>query len=148
MARRPSRTTTTRACQDADPYPGTGTFTSSGGGTWTKVIVSSNSGPGATDERLNFATWYNYYRIRMAMTKSAASLAFTPLTDSFRVGFITMNPKFRDEQPASASNPDLGLNAAVNPQKFLPVKRLQQHPAQPLVQQALLAEGRRHVAGP
>ncbi len=70
-----------------------------GGGTWTRVLVSSNSGPAGVDERQNFAIWYSYYRTRIGLIKSAASLAFTPLTDSFRVGFITVEPKLT---PASA----------------------------------------------
>jgi hypothetical protein len=41
--------------------------------------------------------------------KSAASLAFTPLTDSFRVGFITVKPK------------DNKTDAAINPAKYLAI---------------------------
>lgn len=59
---------------------------------WRKVLVSSTSGPGATDERQNFADWYSYYRRRMYMMKSAAGRAFVGLGDSYRVGFITINP--------------------------------------------------------
>ena len=62
-------------------------------GTWKRVLVTATSGPGATDETQNFAIWYAFYRTRLSMMKSAASLAFTPLTDSFRVGFITVQPK-------------------------------------------------------
>ena len=32
-----------------------GSFAANGGGTWTRVLVSATSGPGATDERANFA---------------------------------------------------------------------------------------------
>ena len=80
------------------------TVPSSDGGTWTRVVVNSSSGIGGTDERQNFAIWYTYYRTRILLIKSAASLAFTPLTDSFRVGFITVNPK---DHPTDAS-----INAA------------------------------------
>ncbi|MBI5908278.1 MAG: hypothetical protein HY853_06845, partial [Burkholderiales bacterium] len=59
---------------------------------WRKVLVSSTSGPGATDERQNFANWYSYYRKRIYMMKSAAGRAFVGLGDSYRVGFITINP--------------------------------------------------------
>src|SRR5690606_38704913 len=71
------------AAAPGDPSHVQGT---SGGGTWTRVTV-----PAA--ERQNFANWYTYYRTRINLTKSAASLAFTPLSDSFRVGFITAEPK-------------------------------------------------------
>ena len=54
---------------------------------------SAPSGVAGADERANFATWYSYYRTRILLIKRAASLAFTPLTDSFRVGFITVRPK-------------------------------------------------------
>ena len=59
---------------------------------WRKVVVSATSGPGATDERQNFANWYSYYRKRMYMMKSATGRAFVGLSDTYRVGFITINP--------------------------------------------------------
>ena len=72
---------------------------------WQKVIVSATSGPATADingdgvtnasdqdERLNFATWYSYYRNRMKMMKSAAGRAFVGMSDSKRIGFITINP--------------------------------------------------------
>ena len=62
------------------------------GGNWTRKIVSATSGINSTDERVNFAIWYTYYRTRMAMTKSSLSRAFVGVTDSFRVGFISANP--------------------------------------------------------
>src|SRR5450755_542969 len=67
-----------------------------GGGNWNRVDVSLGS---ATDQS-NFAVWYSYYRTRLALVKSAASLAFSPLNDSKRVGFITVQPK---DSPVSAS---------------------------------------------
>ncbi|MES2236689.1 MAG: PilC/PilY family type IV pilus protein [Pseudomonadota bacterium] len=59
---------------------------------WRKVLVSATSGPGATDERQNFANWYSYYSYRLNMMKSAAGRVFVSLSDSYRVGFITINP--------------------------------------------------------
>ncbi len=58
---------------------------------FTKVIVSATSGPGATDERTNFANWYSFYRNRINMMKTATGLAFQPIGTSYRVGFSTMN---------------------------------------------------------
>ena len=91
--------------------------------------------PGATDERLNFAIWYTYYRTRLHLIKSAASLAFTPLTDSFRVGFITMNPK---DTPTSRGDQSRQVPAD---------RRLRLDPARPVVRQAVLADAGRLVAG-
>ena len=79
------------------------------GGTWTRVVVGTTSGPGATDERQNFANWYAFYRIRISLIKSAASLAFTPLSDNYRVGFITVQPK---DSPGATT-----INAA----KYVPI---------------------------
>lgn len=62
-----------------------------GSGVFTKVVVSSTSGPGATDERTNFANWYSYYRSRINMMKTATGLAFKTLTNRFRVGFMSIN---------------------------------------------------------
>ena len=53
---------------------------------YTGIIVSSTSGPGATDERTNFANWYSYYRTRMQSMKSSASRAFKDIVDNYRVG--------------------------------------------------------------
>ena len=57
----------------------------------------------------NFAIWYSYYRTRISLIKSAASLAFSPLNDTKRIGFITMQPK------ASVGA------SGINPVRFLPV---------------------------
>lgn len=57
---------------------------------YTKVTVSSTSGPGSTDERQNFANWYTYYRDRMHTMKTAAGRAFQDLNNNYRVGFSTI----------------------------------------------------------
>lgn len=57
---------------------------------FTKVTVSATSGPGGTDERQNFANWYSYYRTRLLMMKSAAGRAFASISDSYRIGFMTI----------------------------------------------------------
>ena len=83
------------ACLNDDPNS-TSTYgtniAATGGGNWVKVRVSSTSGTGGTDERVNFANWYTYYRTRILAMKSAASRAFNGLTDSYRVGLITITP--------------------------------------------------------
>jgi len=45
-----------------------------------------------SEEMTNFANWYAYYRTRMQMMKTAAGRAFVPIDDTYRVGFITINP--------------------------------------------------------
>ena len=65
---------------------------SGGGATWRKVVVSTTSGPGATDEQTNFANWYSYYRTRLMMMKGATGRAFVGLSGNNRVGFLTINP--------------------------------------------------------
>lgn len=59
---------------------------------FTKVQVTSTSGPGSTDERQNFANWYSFYRTRLMMMKSATGRAFVSIGSGYRVGFITINP--------------------------------------------------------
>ena len=44
------------------------------------------------EEITNFANWYAYYRTRMTMMKSAISLTFASLDDTYRVGYISLNP--------------------------------------------------------
>ena len=57
---------------------------------WTKVIVGSRSGPGSTDERINFANWFSYHRTRILTIKTALGRAFRDLNEQFRVGFSTI----------------------------------------------------------
>ncbi|HSD59507.1 MAG TPA: PilC/PilY family type IV pilus protein, partial [Burkholderiales bacterium] len=61
---------------------------------WLKVTVSATSGrgPAGADERQNFANWFTYYRTRTLSMKSAAGRAFSTVGDTFRIGFITINP--------------------------------------------------------
>jgi type IV pilus assembly protein PilY1 len=61
-----------------------------GSGVFTKVVVSSTSGPGSTDERQNFANWYSYYRSRMLMMKSGTGRAFSTIGSNYRIGFMTL----------------------------------------------------------
>ncbi len=58
---------------------------------WTHVTVSATSGIGGTDERINFANWFSYYRTRMLMMKTSSGRAFNQLDDSYRIGFSTLN---------------------------------------------------------
>lgn len=44
------------------------------------------------EEVTNFNNWYAYYSTRLNMTKSAVGRAFASIDDSYRVGFITINP--------------------------------------------------------
>lgn len=44
------------------------------------------------EEMTNFANWYAYYRTRLYTMKSAAGLAFATIDNSYRVGFLTINP--------------------------------------------------------
>ncbi|MGZ5205448.1 MAG: hypothetical protein ACXWIQ_12980, partial [Caldimonas sp.] len=101
---------TSPACAYPDTGASQAVAAADGGGTWTRQLV-------LPAEQTNFAIWYSYYRTRIAMIKSAASLAFTPLTDSFRVGFITVNPKYPNNVPLSSDS----LNAPINPDKYLKI---------------------------
>ncbi|CAH0347816.1 pilus assembly protein [Aquabacterium sp. CECT 9606] len=57
-----------------------------GDGKFTGVVVTAGS-----SEAQNYANWYQYYRTRMLMTRTAAGRAFQPLTSRYRVGFSTIN---------------------------------------------------------
>jgi len=63
-------------------------------GSWQKVRIPDPAdliNPPAVQQQ-NFANWYTYYRTRMLLMKTAAGRAFNGLTDTFRVGFITICP--------------------------------------------------------
>lgn len=57
---------------------------------WTKIIVSSTSGPGSSNEQQNFANWFSYHRTRILTMKTAIGLAFRDMGDQYRVGFTTI----------------------------------------------------------
>jgi len=44
-----------------------------------------------TEEMTNFANWWAYYRMRMQMAKSAASLAFSVVDSGKRLGYMSIN---------------------------------------------------------
>lgn len=58
---------------------------------WTPTTVSATSGIGGTDERINFANWFSYYRTRMLTMKTSAGRAFNQLDDEFRIGYSSLN---------------------------------------------------------
>ncbi|HEX7643982.1 MAG TPA: PilC/PilY family type IV pilus protein [Burkholderiaceae bacterium] len=62
-----------------------------GSNVFTKVVVSSTSGPGGTNEMQNFANWWSYYRTRINTMKSGLGVAFSSLGATYQVGFATMN---------------------------------------------------------
>lgn len=66
------------------PYPGT-----------TAKASSRTDCAGTTctyaEEMTNFANWLAYYHTRMQMTKTAISIAFSPIGDSYRLGYMTID---------------------------------------------------------
>jgi type IV pilus assembly protein PilY1 len=82
-----SRTTTLEICTDST---NTTTTCAVAGKTalWKKIYIDSSE----TAKAQNFANWYTYYRTRVLMMKSSTGRAFNSLSDSYRVGFVTINP--------------------------------------------------------
>jgi hypothetical protein len=61
-------------------------------GTGTVTITrDSTSDTPAASELVNYANWFAYYRTRILAAKTVTSLAFSELTDKFRVGFHTLS---------------------------------------------------------
>lgn len=71
---------------------------------FTRVTVSATSGPGGTDERVNYANWYSYYRTRMLTMKSSAGRAFRSIGSNYRVGLTTINYTGTDNADAEFLN--------------------------------------------
>ncbi len=94
--------TASAPCTDVDTNVSKAATTSPTGvtGTWTRVVVNTLTAA----QQQNFAIWYSYYRTRINLAKSAISLAFTPLTDSYRVGFITVLPNAALDGSGSVSS--------------------------------------------
>jgi type IV pilus assembly protein PilY1 len=70
--------------------------------TYTPVIITIPASGGMTlvtdafpesapAKLQNFANWYSFYSNRMMMMKTGVGQAFAPITDKYRVGFMTMN---------------------------------------------------------
>lgn len=54
--------------------------------------AAADSGPCTyAEEMTNFANWWAYYRMRMQMAKSAASIAFSTLDSQKRLGYMSIN---------------------------------------------------------
>jgi type IV pilus assembly protein PilY1 len=43
------------------------------------------------EEMTNFANWYAYYKTRLQMMKSSIGVAFSPLSGSYRVGYVRLS---------------------------------------------------------
>lgn len=71
---------------------------------YTKVTVSSTSGPGGTDERQNFANWYSFYRTRNLTVASSADIAFNGLSQTYRVAWLDLHscPAFSSKTSSTA----------------------------------------------
>ena len=81
----------------------------SGSANWVKVIVSNQSGVNGSDERINFANWFSYYRTRMMMTKSVIGYVFSALDNNYRVGFSSINYAGVDPTSNARSNSFLNI---------------------------------------
>ena len=60
-----------------------------GSAVFTRVNVTPTS-----PDLQNYRNWYTYYRTRILMMRSAASLAFQPINDRYRVGFTTISNQY------------------------------------------------------
>ena len=55
------------------------------------ITRDSTSATPTASELVNYANWFAYYRTRIIAAKTVTSLAFSELTDKFRVGFHTLS---------------------------------------------------------
>lgn len=62
------------------------------------------------EEMTNFANWFTYYRTRMQMMKTASSLAFSGIGDSYRVGYMTINNNNSGTSVAGSNGDFLNVN--------------------------------------
>ncbi|PPC77735.1 pilus assembly protein [Pokkaliibacter plantistimulans] len=65
-----------------------------------------------TEERQNFANWFQYYRSRVLAARAGASIAFANLGSNYRVGFRTINGGTTQYIPTS------GTFSSTNKQNF------------------------------
>jgi len=69
------------------------------------------------EEMTNFANWFTYYRTRMQMMKTASSLAFSGIGDSYRVGYMTINNNNSSTSVAGSSGDFLNIDTFNTTQK-------------------------------
>lgn len=66
------------------------------GGSWTTITSfswvsgSTTINRSVTEERQNFANWFSYYRSRISAARAGTSIAFSELSDDYRIGFTTL----------------------------------------------------------
>ncbi|PFH08814.1 type IV pilus assembly protein PilY1 [Collimonas sp. PA-H2] len=70
-----------------DILPSTATYTRAA----TRTDCAAASTCTYAEEIQNFANWFSYYRTRILMTKTSLGVAFSGISDRFRVGFATIN---------------------------------------------------------
>lgn len=58
---------------------------------YKKVVVSTTSGVGNSNELENFANWYSFYRTRNLLVITGATLSFRTLDPSVRVAWTALN---------------------------------------------------------
>jgi len=75
------------------PQNATIVVTGGTGMTYT-VTVTPPPTPSAADAAAmtNYANWYSYYRTRLLMMKAATGFAFNSMNNTYRIGFVTINP--------------------------------------------------------
>jgi type IV pilus assembly protein PilY1 len=95
------------------------------------MSVATDAFPESTPAKLqNFANWYSYYSNRMLMMKTGVGQAFAPITDQFRVGFMTMNnnvsPDIVDIAPFNATQKSAWYSKlyASNPGNSTPLREV------------------------
>ncbi len=59
---------------------------------YTRVSVSSLD----TEDQVNYANWYSYYRSRLLTAKTAVSIAFNGMDDNYRLGYGSINEDSSD----------------------------------------------------
>ena len=76
---------------------------------YTNWPTRTDCGSGTTctyaQEMTNFANYYAYYHTRIQMMKTLLGLSFLNISNSYRVGYITINPGSSTSNPVSSSNP-------------------------------------------
>jgi type IV pilus assembly protein PilY1 len=61
------------------------------GASRTDCVALTTNNCTLAEERQNFANWFSYYRTRSLLARGASSLAFSKITDKFRVGYGQLN---------------------------------------------------------
>ncbi|WP_241239990.1 PilC/PilY family type IV pilus protein [Xanthomonas sp. BRIP62418] len=81
---------------------------------WINCTAATPTGRNASQEAINYATWFSYHRTRIKAAKAGAGQAFSDLGANVRVGFRTIWSRNNLDIPVNDGNQGLFMDKAAS----------------------------------